>query len=130
MISFIQDKQPQRPSFTPKHRGDVNIHKTFAKLTDPIPARSRHPLYCRAAGLTSIMTPQMLITIPHAAIFGPQNSNDGMSKPDREGSVRTGTVSIKLNRENGPWKGCRTSQSADQRSSCHSGLLGRVRKWG
>ena len=29
--------------------------------------------------LTSMMTPQMLITIPHAAIFGPQNRSDGMS---------------------------------------------------
>lgn len=26
-----------------------------------------------------MMTPQMLITIPHAAIFGPQNRSDGMS---------------------------------------------------
>ena len=31
-----------------------------------------------AAILTSMMTPQMLITIPQAAIFGPQNSSDGM----------------------------------------------------
>lgn len=29
--------------------------------------------------LTNMMTPQMLITIPQAAIFGPQNSSDGMS---------------------------------------------------
>lgn len=29
--------------------------------------------------LTSMMTPQMLITIPQAAIFGPQNRSDGMS---------------------------------------------------
>lgn len=33
-----------------------------------------------AAIPTSMMTPQMLITIPHAAIFGPQNSSDGMSE--------------------------------------------------
>lgn len=44
-----------------------------------IPGNSRPPPRRRSIFLTSIMTPQMLITIPHAAIFGPQNRSDGMS---------------------------------------------------
>lgn len=74
---------PKTPLHSP-HIKDANVPKTFVKLTDTTPARSRRPLHCRPAGPTSMMTPQMLITIPHAAIFGPQNSSDGMSEPGRQ----------------------------------------------
>lgn len=75
-----------------------------------------------AAILTSIMTPQMLITIPHAAIFGPQNSSDGMSKY----WVKWNLLMFYMTKwRNVPSKDNGAAQSADPH---HSGLLGRNRE--
>lgn len=49
---------------------------TLCSLSSALPGNSRSQ---KSICLTSMMTPQMLITIPHAAIFGPQNRSDGMS---------------------------------------------------
>lgn len=87
------------------------------------PGNSRLPCWS-SVSLTSMMTPQILITIPHAAIFGPQNSSDGMSVFELIDRSEEGFYFWFTKLRNDPSKDERAWRSADPH---HSVTLGESR---